>query len=127
MYQSYCNRCHAMIWWGTTRNGKTIPLEDDGWAVPNFNGAVMWDEFGHQFRGVPVSRDVSGAVKMFRPHFMYCPYADRFRKKKTVDPKIEEARKKAAEKDKLKAAKKAEKEAAMAAKADFERKQLSLF
>ena len=130
MRQSYCNCCHAMIWWGVTRNGKQIPLEADGWAVPNPGGEVMWDEFGGQFRGVPVASPIPRAVKCFRPHFIYCPYADQMRKPKEKSAWRLELEKKRAEEAEKKAAaevKRADKARIAAAAAEFEARQYSMF
>lgn len=130
MRQSYCSRCHALIYWGKTKNGKMIPLEQDGWAIPNPGGDVLWDDMGQQFRGVPTAGKIPGAVKIYRPHFIFCPYADRFRKprKKTEWERVQDAKRAEEETRRQElAAKKAEKERVAAAQREFEEKQVSLF
>lgn len=120
-----------MIWWGTTRHGKAIPLEEDGWARPSASGAPMWDENGNQFHGAPVGSHIPGAIKMFRPHFLYCPYAAQMRKPKPKKTDWEIAREKAraeAESKKAEAeAKRAERERIERAREEFEARQVTLF
>jgi hypothetical protein len=130
MRQAYCSKCHALIFWGRTKKGKFIPLEEDGLAVPNPGGEVMWDELGNQFKGVPVSSRIPGAVRCFRPHFIFCPYADVMRKprQKTEWEKLMEQRAAdRAAKDAETAARREEKARVAKAQAEFEAMQERLF
>lgn len=132
MEQGFCRKCHALIFWGRTRAGKLIPLEDAGWAIPNPDGTTLWDELGTQFKGMPVNGRLPGAVRIYRPHFITCPYAAEMRKprerKKTEWERIQDEKAAAkAAKEAEAAAKKAEKERIAKAAAEFEAQQERLF
>lgn len=132
MRQSYCKACSALIWWGTTKNGRPIPLEEYGWAVPNKGGETMWDEYGNQFHGIPCGTHIPGAIKYFRPHFLDCPAAavlrkPKARKKTEYERLMDEKTAAKAAKQAEAAARKAEKAAAEKAQAEFEARQIKLF
>ena len=129
MRQSYCNRCHAMIWWGVTRNGKRIPLEEDGWAIPNKGGQWFYDELGRPFRGVRTADRIPKAIKAYSPHAQFCPFGSPKPKPKKSAWEIarEEARTREAAKRVALDAKKAEKARVAKAEAEFEARQYSMF
>lgn len=70
---SFCKGCNAKIEWHKTAAGKSIPLDPD--PVPN--GNITFDAALRVVYAKPGTKP-----KMYLSHFVTCPKADAFRKKR---------------------------------------------
>lgn len=86
-----CRSCHAPVIWAVTILGKAMPVD----AEPSANGnlALEWRERGSGLPGgaPPLARVVSehlrfGRADLRTSHFVTCPQAGKWRRRKGTTP-----------------------------------------
>lgn len=71
---SRCRSCKARIFWATTEQEKTIPMD----AEPSANGTMFED--GNVMKCVSLINQPPEGAELFTTHFATCPDAGKHRK-----------------------------------------------
>jgi hypothetical protein len=78
MAEAHCRACFGPIRWAKTLRGASIPLDAD----PHEDGNVALTPAGAlMLTPEMVESGKAAGTRRYRPHFVTCPFADRFKKK----------------------------------------------